>query len=57
MIKAIRAKVKKTTKKHQSVKNKYQTVKEEVKKHWTVSLGNIKVDERRDGRKERGRVK
>lgn len=30
----------------QSVKDKYQTEKEEVKKHKAVSVPNIKVDER-----------
>lgn len=42
----------------QSVKNKYQTEREEVKKHQAISVWNIKVDERRDnGGRERGRVK
>lgn len=35
----------------QSVKNKYQTMREEVKKHWVICVLNIKV-----GWKERGRA-
>lgn len=43
----------------QSVKNKYQTEREEVKKHQAISAWNIKVDERREGeeRKRESKVR